>query len=238
MRVARWISGTFVLATWLACLAHAGAQPLPTEGTYRDDWRCRESIRARLPDLESPDGLGGAACARVAGAWMGAYVEVIEAGEGDQGDDVRVHLVTPRADRVITLNAERQRSRQPPLGWIDSLEVRLAPVDGAPSLVRVSVVSRMGEDYSSAEETNVIVHPRGLRVLWAGPGDFAQSDYFVCSRVRATTLRVRGGVLRVRSRVSHHVAPPDDFDPELYAQLAAECASPSPITVDFPLEAR
>lgn len=234
------------LAMWLASLEHAGAQPLDDDATTRERWGCLAEIRPAITELDPAEHPMAVACARVGGLRIGGSVELIAFDEGGDegnhrdGDDVRLHVVTPDADRVFTLDAERQRFRQPSLGWIDDLEVQVHAVQGAPQLVRISVVSRAGEDYFAGEETSVIVDPRhGLDVVWAGPGDYAQRDYFVCYRSRTTTVRVRGGVLHVRSRISHHVAPmAEGDDPATHAQLAAECASPPRVRVDLRIARR
>lgn len=228
----------FLAHLWLPALGTAAAQPLPAEGEYRDDWRCTDALRADLPALEQSDDRDRTACARVGGALVGASVELVHAdGDTADGDDVRLHLVTPHGELSIALDDARHRFGAAALGWIDSLEVRLLPVAGAPHLVHVSVVGRSGEDYSSAEETIVLVDVRRAPILrWAGAGAYGQSDYFVCRRERSVTVRVRGGVLHVRSRVSHAIAPDDGRFPEgLHAQLAAPCASPERVTVDYVL---
>lgn len=225
------------LAAWLGCPGVVGAQTL-SQGEEPLPPRCAPAVRSALPALGAGEG-DELACARVGGEALGVRVERLEAtGAGAMGDDVRVRLVTARGELTVTLNAERVRHGHPSLGWIDTLETQVLPVEGAPSLVRVSVVARRGEDYSSAEETHIVVDPRGARpaVRWAGRGDFRQSDYTVCERLRTTTVRVEGGVLRVRSRVSRVVSPRSGgVSPRLHATLARECRAPEAVTVDFVL---
>lgn len=237
MRRTLVISAVVSLAAWLACPGLVGAQTLDAEEAPP---RCASSVRGALPALGAGEG-DEVACGRVgsAGAALGVRVERLDAvGAGAMGNDVRVRIVTARGELAVTVNAERARFGHPALGWIDTLEARVEGVDGAPELARVSIVARRGEDYSSAEETHLVVDPRGARpaVRWAGRGDFRQSDYTVCERLRTTTLRVEGGVLRVRSRVSRAVNPRSGgVSRELHATLARQCRAPAAVTVDFAL---
>ena len=171
---------------------------------------------------------------RALDAWQRARIgdgcKVIDFGAGPGFATMDLAEIVGPTGEVHAL----ERSRR----FLDTLEAQVSPVEGAPALVRVSIVARRGEDYSSAEETHVVVDPRGARpaVRWAGRGDFRQSDYTVCERLRTTTVRVEGGVLRVRSRVSRAVSPRSGgVSPRLHATLARECRAPAAVTVDFAL---
>lgn len=119
MRIRAGLSVSVTLAMWLASLEHAGAQPLDDDATTRERWGCLAEIRPAITELDPAEHPMAVACARVGGLRIGGSVELIAFDEGGDegnhrdGDDVRLHVVTPDADRVFTLDAERQRFRQP-----------------------------------------------------------------------------------------------------------------------------